>query len=133
MFDNYNYPPGTDNEDAPWNERAQAEKDFDVTVSQTLSKTVTIATDDYFHERIVEWDDMGGIVEENFSTADTDWKTAFAENESMTPLELIKTLKNYLQDGLEKKGEVSWKPQYVEHLIQECEGWIEDETVYIED
>lgn len=133
MFDNYNYPPGADNESAPWNQTEQEEKEFNVTVSQTLSKSTIVFTNDYTHEYLKEWDDMGGFVEENIDTSDTDWKTAFEDNENMTPLDLIKTLKNYLQDGLEKKGEVSWKPQYVERLIQECEGWIEDETVYVED
>lgn len=46
-MDNYAYPTGADNKDAPWNQTDNPEKEIDVTVSITLSKTVKIKVSDY--------------------------------------------------------------------------------------
>lgn len=46
-MDNYNYPMGADNSSAPWNQKDLKEKDIEVTISITLSKTVTISVNDY--------------------------------------------------------------------------------------
>ena len=47
MYDNYNYPLGTDTPNAPWNQEEQPNREIEVTVSVTLSKTVKINVDDY--------------------------------------------------------------------------------------
>ena len=46
-MDNYNYPMGADTKDAPWNQVDNPEREIDVTVSVTLSKTVKIKVSDY--------------------------------------------------------------------------------------
>lgn len=46
-MDNYNYPMGADNSDAPWNEKEIPKRKIEVTVSVTLSKTVEVEVDDY--------------------------------------------------------------------------------------
>ena len=46
-MDNYNYPMGADTEDAPWNQADNPEREIEVTVSVTLSKTVKIKVSDY--------------------------------------------------------------------------------------
>lgn len=46
-MDNSNYPMGADNSSAPWNQKDLKEKDIEVTISITLSKTVTISVNDY--------------------------------------------------------------------------------------
>lgn len=46
-MDNYNYPMGADTEDAPWNQVDNPEREIEVTVSVTLSKTVKIKVSDY--------------------------------------------------------------------------------------
>ena len=46
-MDNYNYPVGADTPDAPWNQVDNPEKEIEVTVSVTLSKTVRINVSDY--------------------------------------------------------------------------------------
>lgn len=46
-----NYPMGADNDkSAPWNRERNPLRLVDVTVSVTLSKTVTVAVDDYTEE-----------------------------------------------------------------------------------
>ena len=46
-MDNYNYPCGTDGPNAPWNQSDNPEREIEVTVSVTLSKTVKIKVSDY--------------------------------------------------------------------------------------
>jgi hypothetical protein len=46
-MDNYNYPIGLNTKDAPWNQVDNPEKEIEVTVSITLSKTVKIKVNDY--------------------------------------------------------------------------------------
>lgn len=46
-MDNYNYPMGADTKDAPWNQADNPEREIEVTVSVTLSKTVKIKVSDY--------------------------------------------------------------------------------------
>ena len=46
-MDNYNYPMGADNKDAPWNQTDNPEREIEVTISVTLSKTVKIKVSDY--------------------------------------------------------------------------------------
>lgn len=41
------YPPGADTKDAPWNQVDNPEREIEVTVSVTLSKTVKIKVSDY--------------------------------------------------------------------------------------
>ena len=42
-----NYPTGTDTPDAPWNQVENPEREVEVTISITLSKTVKIKVKDY--------------------------------------------------------------------------------------
>lgn len=46
-MDNYNYPVGSDTSSAPWNQVDNPEREIEVTVSVTLSKTVKIKVSDY--------------------------------------------------------------------------------------
>ena len=46
-MDNYNYPMGADNPDAPWNQEENPEREIEVTVSVTLSKTIKVKVSDY--------------------------------------------------------------------------------------
>ena len=46
-MDNYNYPAGSDTSDAPWNQADLPEKEIEVLVSVTLSKTVKVRVSDY--------------------------------------------------------------------------------------
>lgn len=46
-MDNYNYPVGSDTPNAPWNQVDLPEREIEVTISVTLSKTVKIKVDDY--------------------------------------------------------------------------------------
>ena len=47
MYDNYNYPLGTDTPDAPWNEPLVPDRNFNLNVIVTLSRNVEITTNNY--------------------------------------------------------------------------------------
>ena len=47
MYNNFEYPQGSDNPQAPWNRTSPKEAEFQVLCSQTLSKTVPVFTDNY--------------------------------------------------------------------------------------
>lgn len=46
-MDNYNYPMGADTPDAPWNQVDNPEREIEVTISITLSRTAKIKVTDY--------------------------------------------------------------------------------------
>ena len=139
MYDNYNYPPGADNEFAPWNEVEVPEKDFDVTCSQSLSKTVTVCTNNYIPGASgcdYEPDGEGGYStigwHEDDDTSDTDWAQEYHENDYHTPAQLLELFKNILVRDLEN-GNPFRSEKYTKQLIEECEGWTEDETDFERD
>ena len=119
MKESGNFPLGAkDNLLAPYNEPPIPNKDFDLAISQSLSKDITICTDRYNVNDI----------------KDTKWSDIYAE-EHYTPLQLIQMYKEKLKEQLE-----SWEGmedlfagrmqiRRIEHLIEECEGWTDDETV----
>ena len=120
------YAPGSYNDpSAPWNEPVISEREFDVLVSQTLSRNTSIYTDDY----CPEFDEEDGRTYAN--TEETDWKKAY-QNVAMTPLEIIgaakKIAKALLEQGQTRVGDV-----YLKSLVKECEGWNEDELEVMEE
>lgn len=133
---NSNYPPMSQSQwdAAPFNEEVIPEKDFEVTCSQSLSKTVTITTDNYIPGgEWCEYDDgitIGGHDPDD--TSDTNWADEYHNNDYHTPLQLIELFKQYLENELNRMGEVKNK-RWIKHLIKECSDWTEDETEYVED
>ena len=120
------YPAGlTDNTPGcPWSEPVIPEREFDVLVSQTLSRDTSIYTDDY----CPEFDEETGRTYTN--TEETDWKEAYC-NAAMTPLDIInaaeKIAKTLLEQGQTRVGGV-----YLKSLVSDCKGWTEDELEVIE-
>lgn len=121
------YAPGSYRDpSAPWNQSEPPEREFDVTISQTLSRSVAIATSDY----IPEVDEEDGRTYPN--TEDTDWKRAY-QDASYTPLALIAKFKELMEIAL-KNDRVPKNLQHTyKHLIMECEGWEEDDYEVIEE
>ena len=124
MYNNYDYPVGADNENAPWNQHDVPEQDFEISICQVLSKDVTVTTDNYIP--VEEYEPQNGIHDMYPDTSDTDWKEVYCEDH-FTPLQLINLFKRYLEDELSHKGAVSKAPSYLKHLISECSDWNDDE------
>ena len=135
-----NYPPGAEfDPNAPWNEVEVPEKDFDVTCSQSLSKTVTVCTNNYIPGASgcdYEPDGEGGYSTigwyEDDDTSDTDWAQEYHENDYHTPAQLLELFKDILVRDLEN-GNPFRSEKYTKQLIEECEGWTEDETDFERD
>lgn len=82
MYDNYNYPVGTDTPDAPWNQVDPPEKEIEVTVSVTLSKTIKVKVSDY--EIVDSGKDEDGEYFEEVDYSNCDLKGAI-ENQYILP------------------------------------------------
>lgn len=146
-----NYPDGLSDSTigAPWNEESIPEKEFEVTCSQCLSKTASVWTDNYIPGASgvdYEKDDEGGTYASPWydedDTSDTNWADEYKNNGYKTPLELIGMLKGYLEKDLRDvqkdmlpndRGYNATKARILRGLIEECDGWTEDETEYIEE
>ena len=148
MYDNYNYPAGADTPDAPWNEPVIPEKEFEVTCSQSLSRTATVCTDNYIPGASgvdYEPDDEGGCYASGWQdpddTSDSNWADEYESNGYKTPLQLIQMLREYLEKDLRDiqkdmlpndRSFKATKARQLKGLIEECECWTEDETEFIE-
>ena len=135
-MDNYNFPAGADTSDAPWNQTEVPEKAFEVTCCQVLSKTVTVTTNNYIPGTSgvdYESDDEGGYCASSWhdedDISDTNWSDEYSDNDYHTPLQLIQLFRQFLKEQY-AHGIVFKSPCFTEYLIEECEGWCEDETTF---
>ena len=137
------YPAGAEHDpQAPWNEPLIPDREFEVCISQSLSKNLKVVTNNYVQETCVE--SWNGICKDNINTSDTNWNDVYKEQGHLTPLELIQCFKDLLVLNLEeaKKDAVSDNAELAglagrqikrfEHLISECENWTNDETEIVE-
>lgn len=125
-----NYPPGVSDYTvgAPWNQEETPEREFNVTVSQTLSKNTTVLTDQYTESEV--YLDPGYAMETD--TSEVNWNEEYHANDHYSPEQLIGHLKTFLTEQL-NQGIVYKSPAFTKHLIEECEGWTEDEFEVVED
>ena len=141
-----NYPDGLSDwtPGCPWSEPEIPEKEFEVTCCQTLSRTANVYTDNYipgccgcdYEDGVaIGWQDPD-------DTSDTNWADEYKNNGYKTPLELIGMLREYLEKDLRDiqkdmlpndRSYNATKARKLKGLIEECEGWIEDETEYIKE
>lgn len=115
MYDNYHYPPCVDNERAPWNEVEIPEREFDVKVEYSLSKKTSIESNNYYIDESPD----GSYIE-----TDINWSQTYNEQHE-SPLQLISLFKKKLEEELTKTTNRG-KQLELEHLIEECSGWVED-------
>lgn len=132
MIESGYYPPGAEfDPNAPYNQVDPPEHDFEVTVSQTLSRNVTVTTQDYSYEEDVDED--GAYV--NYNTEDTDWKEVY-NNEHETIESLLTQFKEMLEAKIEEcENFEADNKKYIAHLkylAEECEGWCVDDFEVIQ-
>ena len=125
-----NYPPGAAHDpNAPYNEVEIPEREFDVTISMSLSRTVQCYTNKY----IPEVDEENGHL--YVDTSDTPWSEVYGDNHKTIP-ELLEELKKYIQKDLdnladdETKMDKAFHRRRLEFLLTECDEWIVDEEDY---
>ncbi len=127
MNNNYDYPAGADSTDAPWNEFSKPDMSFGVVVSQTLSKSDVVSTnqyDDYFIGR-----DRAGDAVVDYDTTNVDWENEWLR-QSISIGELLDMLKRYVLEDMEKTPHTDKKRiDYLERVMDACDGWVVDETI----
>lgn len=117
-MDNYNYPIGSDTENAPWNREDNPPKEVEVTVSITMSKTFKVDVDDY---TMIE-DDDGSYTPD------------FSECNLYKALEEQVYLPNEIGDIIENDLEYNniSKSKYKD-IIKDLKGWnVDDSEVILE-
>ena len=125
MYDNY--PPGAANDpNAPYNEPVIPERDFDVEVTITMSKVVTITTDNY----VPEYDDEDGHTYAN--TENTEWDKEFENSGHFTIADLIEELKGYVVEDMKTCAPNTGEGAHLQRLLLACEDWKTIEESYEE-
>lgn len=90
-MNNYDYPIGSDTKNAPWNQVYNSEREIEVTISVTLSKTIKIKVSDY--EIIDSGKDEDGMYFKAIDYSDCDLKSA-VEKQIVLPQNAYKYVKD---------------------------------------
>ena len=111
-MNNYDYPLGADTKDAPWNQEDPPEREIEVLISVTLSKTVKIKVSDYtitdsgkdedgdYFEDVDYSDcDLKGAVEEQITLPQNAWD--YIAPKSKKEVQAIFDLKGWNVDEME--------------------------------
>ena len=143
---NSNYPAMSQSQwdSAPFNEEDVPEEEFEVTCSQSLSRTATVVTTNYIPGASgvdYEPDDEGGCYasawHDDPDTSDTNWSQEYEANGYHTPLQLIQMFKEYLENHYNAVSDATIEGKRecrrLKQLIEECDAWTNDETEYILD
>lgn len=130
-MDNYNYPEGSDNSLAPWNQEKQDSELIEVTISQTFSKQLDIEVDDYKkikdsdEDGIYFWNDYSGC---NFKE--------YVEEQHKTITDILKEVPELYKQlrtlDVNDKKEFDLFKHNLLVLSVACEGWNEDEMEVVQ-
>lgn len=115
-----------DGPDAPWNQVDLPEKEIEVTISVTLSKTVKVMVDDY--EIDMDADEDGRYLSYDFSNCDLN---KAVEDQVVLPQNLAEFTERMFNHDLNLKA--VGMPRYLKEAIEECKGWTVDEMECILD
>lgn len=115
------YPPGAEfDPSAPYNEPVVPEREFEITISQTLSKLVTVTTDKYIPEVDYETGDL------YTNTSETDWYGIY-EEEQYNILELLDHLQTFAEKELKNVSPNSGRGRELQRIIESCKDWTVDD------
>lgn len=133
MFESGYYPPGAEFDcSAPYNEVEVPERDFDVEVVETLTRTVSVTTQKY----VPEFDEEDGHTYAN--TDDTDWQEVYTDN-YMPLAKLMEEMKketeafvNDIEQQLkvckqEDRFRLTQRRRRLKELVANMEGWEQSE------
>ena len=116
MYNNYDYPLGVDNPNAPWNQEENPEREIEVTVSVTLSKTIKVKVSDY---DIID----SGKDEDGESFEDIDYSTCNLEKAVKEQIVLPQDAWKSLDYSLKNKSKI----------INDLKDWIVDDFEIIQE
>lgn len=149
-MNNSNYPLGSDNRGAPWNQKDNEPLDFDVLVTETLSKATTVTTADYIEGEVTESADhdengwFNTYDQDRPDTSNTDWKKAYG-NQHMSVSALINVARYYIERDIKdindklsyimagkERTALEVRLKHALFLLEECKGWQSDSVEYTE-
>lgn len=136
------YPAGAYNDpNAPYNQPPEPdEKEFDVTVTYTMTKADILATCDYTTEMVEDCDidDDGKPYSHRYSvehTDNVDWNEEFSQ-QRISPIQLFNELKVYVVNEIrlnkeflsqaiyaDEKRKLKKEIKRLELILKSCEGW----------
>jgi hypothetical protein len=120
------YPPGAEfDPSAPYNQVDLPEREIEVTVSVTLSKTVKVMVDDYSVEE--DADEDGRYLSYDFS--DCDLHKA-VEDQITLPQDLAAFTERMFNQHCASLKAVGM-PKYLKDAIEDCKDWLVDEMEVI--
>lgn len=124
MYDNYNYPPGADTPDAPWNQPSDPDPiDVRVDVGVALScKNCSVYTDNYWIEA-----DNEGYTETHLEDGYADIKRLYTEQHKSIP-ELLAELCKYINGELAGGNVSRQRKEELEQMLEDAEGWQVDDV-----
>lgn len=115
------YPPGAEfDPNAPYNEVELPEKEVEVTVSITLSKTIKVYVNDYY----VETEDDGYGHRNFYDFSECDLHKA-VEKQVILPHELAEYTERIFNDSADLKA--VGIPRYLKKAVNGCLDWQVDE------
>ena len=130
-MDNYNYPEGSDNSLAPWNQEKQDSELIEVTISQTFSKQLEIEVDDY--EKIKDSDEDGIYFWNDYSGCNF---KEYVEEQHKTITDILKEIpelyETFSKLDLSNKKEVELFKHSLLILSEACKDWNEDEMEVVQ-
>jgi hypothetical protein len=130
-MDNYNYPEGSDNSLAPWNQEKQDSEFIEVTISQTFSKQLEIEVDDY--EKIKDSDEDGIYFWNDYSGCNF---KEYVEEQHKTITDILKEIPElydtFSKLDLSNKKEVELFKHSLLILSEACKDWNEDEMEVVQ-
>lgn len=119
------YPPGAEfDPNAPWNQVDLPEREIEVTISVTLSKTVKVMVDDYEVEE--DADEDGRYLSYNYDNCDL---YRAVEDQVVLPQNLAEFTERMFNHDLNLKA--AGMPKYLKDAIADCKDWSVDEMEVI--
>lgn len=131
MYDNYNYPPGADTPDAPWNEVTMSDITVDAEVTVLLkNNNISVETNNYCVD-VCEEDGYQSIeLNDGYSEIEKYYQI---QHKSIP--ELLNELSKYIKEELAKGDISASRRQELEAMLEDCTGWeitdVEIEDYYI--
>ena len=119
------YPPGAKyDSNEPYNQVDLPEREIEVTISVTLSKTVKVMVDDY--EIDMDADEDGRYLSYDFSNCDL---YRAVEDQVVLPQNLAEFTERMFNHDLDLKA--AGMPKYLKDAIADCKDWSVDEMEVI--
>ena len=126
MYDNYNYPPGADTPDAPWNQVENEPIDVNVVAEVTLVHNTKVSTTNYN-----AYTDEEGYHDEELYDGYQEIEEYYKEQHKSIP-DLLDELAKYIKGELAGGDLSHQRRQELELMLEDCEGW-EVGNIEIED